>query len=479
VLKVVLQHHENLLIDLQQMFEIADTENTGWLTYDELVDMYRRQLWRLRVNTETGTLTCDAELSTKEPEVLATDIMQAMDLDADGQISYADFMAFCLGRRRQEVLLHVYDLSNGSMPSVSPWLLGERIDGIWHCGIVVFGKEYYFGGELVYDTPGKTCFGQPVKTISLGFTLWRKDELHAYIVTEMKPIFSRETYDVIRNNCNHFANKVCLWLTGQSIPKDVGQQAEELMRYPATRTLIPILNRWLGNKYLEAKAIEKERSPSPSRCNDETRSGTRGTPQPEMCKGMIVGIKPANGDGPPVLGTISGPAAPHHSPGERNLHKEKGSLASSNSMPNLAAATSTDSCWVTYFGPPTLSARGSRGKVCTELLPQARISMVALEDTGSEGLYQNALEAMTGVRDFDELVKSLEKSATRQRCRGSASCGLSPMTTMVPGSMQDDIQLESPRILESLQESKTSKTPRQPTTPRSENYYSEGRHVSL
>lgn len=38
-------------------------------------------------------------------------------------------------------------------------MIGQQVDGIWHTGIVVYGKEYYFGGGISYDPPGRTPFG--------------------------------------------------------------------------------------------------------------------------------------------------------------------------------------------------------------------------------------------------------------------------------------------------------------------------------
>jgi hypothetical protein len=38
--------------------------------------------------------------------------------------------------------------------SMSKQLTGTQIDGIWHTGIVVYGKEFYFGGGISYDYPG-------------------------------------------------------------------------------------------------------------------------------------------------------------------------------------------------------------------------------------------------------------------------------------------------------------------------------------
>ena len=39
-------------------------------------------------------------------------------------------------------------------------LVGRFIEGVWHTGIVVFGKEYYFGGGISYDPPSMTPFGK-------------------------------------------------------------------------------------------------------------------------------------------------------------------------------------------------------------------------------------------------------------------------------------------------------------------------------
>lgn len=39
-------------------------------------------------------------------------------------------------------------------------LCGRHIEGVWHTGVVVYGKEYYFGGGVSYDAPGYTPFGK-------------------------------------------------------------------------------------------------------------------------------------------------------------------------------------------------------------------------------------------------------------------------------------------------------------------------------
>lgn len=54
----------------------------------------------------------------------------------------------------------MYDLSNGMAAQFSRQLIGKHIEGVWHTGIVVYGKEYYFGGGISYDAPARTPFGR-------------------------------------------------------------------------------------------------------------------------------------------------------------------------------------------------------------------------------------------------------------------------------------------------------------------------------
>ena len=51
-----------------------------------------------------------------------------------------------------------------------------------------------------------------------------QDELHRHICRELKPIFHRGTYDVVLNNCNHFSDRLCMYLLGRRLPEEVLRQ---------------------------------------------------------------------------------------------------------------------------------------------------------------------------------------------------------------------------------------------------------------
>ena len=59
-----------------------------------------------------------------------------------------------------QVKLHIYDLSQGMAKQFSMALIGKQVDYIPHTGIVIYDKEFYYGGGISYDVPGMTPFGK-------------------------------------------------------------------------------------------------------------------------------------------------------------------------------------------------------------------------------------------------------------------------------------------------------------------------------
>ncbi|KAG6968604.1 hypothetical protein JG687_00003672 [Phytophthora cactorum] len=149
------------------------------------------------------------------------------------------------GYRPLHVTLHVYDLSHGMARQLSPALLGKTIDGVWHTGVLVFGKEYFFGGggiqamapELVVQRYGM----QPVRTITLGETTQTQQQLEQFL-RENSARFTDATYDLLRHNCNNFSDEVAKFLVGSGIPQYILDLPNEALNSPFGAMLRPMLD---------------------------------------------------------------------------------------------------------------------------------------------------------------------------------------------------------------------------------------------
>ncbi|GMF65072.1 unnamed protein product [Phytophthora lilii] len=142
------------------------------------------------------------------------------------------------------VTLHVYDLSHGMARQLSPAILGKTIDGVWHTGVLVFGREYFFGGggiqamapELVVQRYGM----QPVRTVPLGETQLSQQELEQFL-RDNSSRFTDATYDLLRHNCNNFSDEVSRFLTGSGIPQYILDLPNEALNSPFGAMLRPML----------------------------------------------------------------------------------------------------------------------------------------------------------------------------------------------------------------------------------------------
>lgn len=236
-----------ILDSLVQLFKEAQPSGRGRRGFVDTVTMYATTLWQYTRRREAGLddgapyvqHAGSLQLSSYDPSLFAATIVACVDPVDD--VSYDDFAAHFLGRRRQEVVLFLYDLSKGRAHMLSKWLPIPTLDGLWHTGLVVFGWEYFYAGELLCDAPGRTMFGSPEKSISLGYTLRTRKELHHFLVSEIKPNFTREMYDPMGHNCNHFSDKLSNWLCGSHIPVDVLHQQNQFMDLAAIRFLMPLL----------------------------------------------------------------------------------------------------------------------------------------------------------------------------------------------------------------------------------------------
>ncbi|KAK4533343.1 hypothetical protein CCYA_CCYA16G4225 [Cyanidiococcus yangmingshanensis] len=138
------------------------------------------------------------------------------------------------------VVLHIYDLSGGLAAAWSPMLLGRRIEAIYHTGVVVFQREYYFGGGIQSATPGQTPCGRPLRLLVLGETGIDEETLRDFL-SGISSRFHVGSYDLLRNNCNHFADELCRFLVGKGVPEEIMQLPQQVLETP----LGPFLSQFL------------------------------------------------------------------------------------------------------------------------------------------------------------------------------------------------------------------------------------------
>lgn len=130
-----------------------------------------------------------------------------------------------------KVTLYIYDISNGMAASFGQMIVGKHVEAIYHTSLVVFNKEFYFSGGICYDPVGTTAFGRPIKTMDMGTTELTVQDLFEYLQA-VKDKYSFSTYHVFENNCNHFTNDICEFLTGSSLPNHILHQAKEYRESP-------------------------------------------------------------------------------------------------------------------------------------------------------------------------------------------------------------------------------------------------------
>lgn len=96
----------------------------------------------------------------------------------------------------EKVVLAVYDLTQGMAKNMSMMLLGQQIDAVYHSAILVYGKEYFYGGGICQEEPEKTPYGKPIEKIDLGMTEIPKEVFDEYL-KELAPKYSFDKYHII------------------------------------------------------------------------------------------------------------------------------------------------------------------------------------------------------------------------------------------------------------------------------------------
>ncbi|CAI2375599.1 unnamed protein product [Moneuplotes crassus] len=131
----------------------------------------------------------------------------------------------------------------GLCKSHSQELFGYQSDGIYHTAVSVYGTEYYCGS----GTKGRAEGSSPglEKAVDFGETKLDKETFLEFIKS-IHPKYSRKKYDLAKNNCNHYSNEIIEFLTGNSVPKELLDQASEVIKTPIGKALTPFIQAQLG-----------------------------------------------------------------------------------------------------------------------------------------------------------------------------------------------------------------------------------------
>ncbi|XP_071498139.1 uncharacterized protein [Diadema antillarum] len=143
----------------------------------------------------------------------------------------------------QDVNLYIYDLTKGLAKQLSQVLLGKQLDGIWHTGIVVYGREYFFGGGGIESCrPCGTILGQPTQVHRLGTTQVTYSLFLEYLGELGMSAYCGEKYNLFNHNCNNFSNDVSQFLTGNSIPSYITELPQEVLNTPIGQAMKPLID---------------------------------------------------------------------------------------------------------------------------------------------------------------------------------------------------------------------------------------------
>lgn len=269
---------------LEQAFKICrrwDQRGDGLVTASDLGSCLRELGEKLGIPS--------AKISRAISHILQEgDVMQHDHLDLWHALSET------LGRRRVPVEIMLYDLSRGTSNFLSPMLLGHHVEAIYHCSVVAFGFEFWYGGKIWRNKqlPQHSVYGEPmmqssvmqlepsayapdVHVLRVGFTLATYLEFTDYLCWLASSKYRPDRYDEISHNCTQFADDCIQFLAGVALPTVVTQNAAMLMASGMAQTLRPVVNRFFGDQ--DAYSCSAKGSTKDSKDLRVTQSHTSGS----------------------------------------------------------------------------------------------------------------------------------------------------------------------------------------------------------
>jgi len=153
------------------------------------------------------------------------------------------------------VQLAIYDLSHGMARTLLAGGSGLHsaavggIDVIPHTGLVVYGREYFFGSGIQSEDPiefRRSTGLQPLQVLPLGHTRVPRAVFEDWCAAQARSggTYSASSYDLLQRNCNNFsldASTQCLGVAADQFPAWILEVPRRFLSSPMGQMLRPML----------------------------------------------------------------------------------------------------------------------------------------------------------------------------------------------------------------------------------------------
>lgn len=123
------------------------------------------------------------------------------------------------------VRLNIYNIAESDVLAGVNDVLHAVGTGAFHAGVEVYSSEWSFGNTPgptrsgIFRTPPRTCDDHKFReSIVMGETSLSEKEVHA-IIGGLAPRWDANSYDLLRRNCCHFADALCIQLGVGPVPE--------------------------------------------------------------------------------------------------------------------------------------------------------------------------------------------------------------------------------------------------------------------
>lgn len=177
-------------------------------------------------------------------------------------------------------------------------VLGTTLEAVYHTGIVVHGREYWFGRGLQCAPAERTQmqFGTPLRVDSLGTT-----EVDAALfqdfLRELSPRYTSETYSLLRHNCNNFSDEAARFLVGRGIDQKILDLPNVFLSTELGKSLAPMLGMFeqtMRSTQGDSCVVVEDAAPEPEPEPAKPVSGIPELPKRSIAKSTAGAKTPAN-----------------------------------------------------------------------------------------------------------------------------------------------------------------------------------------